>query len=364
MQQLNAGNVLSSSLVSMKLRDAIYGGLDFDEFLDSLAVTNPDVLNQLRNDLSLQRAYYIPRSQSDTAKAIYRLISIGIIDSYTIDYQNNLYTVTFTKKEEEDYFKGLRILFERYTSQKTAEVKIDEVRSDFDVQSQTNKATVISTCLKHLTDFVYNKIADKRLQAIKDMMDLCETAIQIDDPIAQSAEIKDEIYYYFNAKYSRFGNEAVVDDLSIAASMPDDRAQSDYMATIDKYLDLMENDKTGEFKNNIKHLRGSAMRMLRSFPDEPHYLILKSYSLFILSDTIVGLMEEGKNELVKGLILWKQIDDTVSITSFIELFKSRINTHIDNDAVDAMFDVVEDEFYSLYHSQWLKKFNNKFITTN
>jgi ATP-dependent DNA helicase RecQ len=364
-QELTKNGAIPVNLVSTKLKDAVYGGLDYSEFLDSLGLTNAETVNRLKADLALQRAFYIPRSQSDTAKAIYRLISIGIIDSYTIDYQNNLYTVLFTKKEDEDYFDSLRTLFERYTSQKTAKAKIQDVKDDFEVQSRTNRATVISICLKHLTDFVYSKIADKRLQAINDMIALCETAIQIENPIRQSAEVKDEIYYYFNAKYSRFGNDAIVNGISVPASMPDDREQiGDFNDLIEKYLDLSENDQTGEFKNNIKHLRGSAMRMLRSFPDEPHYLILKSYSLFILSDTIASLLEEGKNELIKGLISWKRVDEAFNVETFVTFFKTRINRHVDNELIDAMFDLVEDEFYSSYYSQWLKKFNDQFITSN
>ena len=37
------------------------------------------------------------------------------------------------------------------------------------------------------------------------MVGLCEETIVVNDPIQQSEKIKENIYYYFNAKYSREG---------------------------------------------------------------------------------------------------------------------------------------------------------------
>ena len=92
-----------------------FDGLDYPDFVESLNIPNEQAKQRLLNledeqSLELQRAYFIPRSQDDTAKAIYRLVSITSLVSYTIDYQNKLYTIQFTKKTDQDYYCSLEEL--------------------------------------------------------------------------------------------------------------------------------------------------------------------------------------------------------------------------------------------------------------
>ena len=68
----------------------------------------------------------------------------------------------------------------------------------------------------------------------------------------------------------------------IQASMPDDYDNGLMLEKcINKYIELVENEETGEFISNIKHLRGSCMKMLRQHPDRPEFRVLKSFTLFI-----------------------------------------------------------------------------------
>lgn len=368
MMQLIVPGGPSIFIVSNLLRDAVFHGWDYLEFVESLNIKNDRLLQKLQMlddelSLDLQRAYFIPRSPDDTAKAIYRLVSIGIIDSYGIDYQNKLYTITFTKKPEREYYRSLEELIARYTSKNVAKRRIEKLKKEATRDIKAGKATVISKCLEYLTDFIYDKIKEKRLQAIDDMVRLCQTSINISDPLTQNKYIKDEIYYYFNAKYSRrkFLERTPNEDLE--ASMPDDLDDElPIVATIEKYISLVENDGTGEFISNIKHLRGSTMRMLRSNPDKPQYRILKSFSLFILADTIRPLMKEAKQELVRGLIDWKHNEDPqLKVQVFIIDFKNRIKNHVLNYNVEKDFDDIEDHYYALYYSTWIGNFNKYFL---
>ncbi len=308
----------------------------------------------------MQKAYYLPRSQEDTAKAIYRLISIGIIDSYTIDYQNKLYKVFFAKKSDNDYYELLRKLIARYTSKNVAKREIDELIRINKTKLEEGKATVISICLEYLTKFIYDKIKQKRLQAIDDMVRLCQNSIAEKDPIKQNKFIKDEIYYYFNAKYSRldYTEHSIGEEASLLKDYHDGLGTEE---TISKYLRLVEDERTGELITNIKHLRGSAMRLLRSY-EKPQYRILKSFSLFILADTIRSIAAEAKEELVKGLIEWKQNENPeLNVQQFILKFKERLKQHVIRPEFENEFSDIEDIFYSMYYSSWTKKFSNKFL---
>ncbi len=350
------------------LKDAVYDSVEYVDFLDSLNIKNEELLLKLNDkedqlSLELQRAYFLPRSQEDTAKAIYRLVSINIIESYTIDYQNKLYEVEFKKKTNDEYFEALESLIARYTSKNVAKREIERIKNESEQEIEEGKATAISKCLEYLTDFIYDKIKEKRLQAIDDMVRLCQTSVQITDPQIQNQYVKDEIYYYFNAKYSRRKFIERTRNGDFDASMPDDLDEElGIEETIEKYLSLSENEETGEFISNIKHLRGSTMRMLRSNPDKPQYRIMKSFSLFIMGDSIKELINEAKEELVRGLILWKQKENpSLNVQNFILEFKERVKSHVIRYDVEKAFDDIEDIFYSQYYATWTNNFNKQFL---
>ncbi len=206
---------------------------------------------------------------------------------------------------------------------------------------------------------------EKRLQAIDDMVRLCKTSINIKDSLKQNEYVKDEIYYYFNAKYSRVNYKEYTSDGDLDASMPDDIADDLLIdQTIDKYIGpggLVLNEKTGELLSNIKHLRGSAMRMLRSYPEKPQYRILKSFSLFILADSAIALIDEAKQELVKGLANWKRNENSdLDVQRFIIHFKKMVSPHIMRYDVEKAFDDIEDIYYASFYATWTADFNNKF----
>lgn len=368
-KQLIKDNNFNSDSVSGLLRDAVNDSLDYSAFINSLEIKNDEILLRLLNledkqSLELQRAYFIPRSKDDTAKAIYRLVSIGIIDSYTIDYQNNLNTITFTKKTDSDYYRSLEELISRYSSKNVAKKEIEKLKQTANKEIKAGKASVIGKCLEYLTDFIYSKIKEKRLQAIDDMVRLCQTSINIVDPLEQNKYVKDEIYYYFNAKYSRRKYIERTRSGDLDASMPDDLDDElPIDETISKYISLVSNEETGEFISNVKHLRGSTMRMLRSNPDKPQFRILKSFSLFMLADTIKELVYEAKQELVRGLIDWKRNEDLeLNVQAFIVHFKNTIADHILNYNVEEAFSDIEDQYFALYYATWTSNFNKHFLT--
>ncbi len=357
--------ILKDDIFSNVLKYALFNELEFSEFVENMCPKDEEIRNKLLNidsewSIELQKAYYIRRNQEDTAKAIYRLVSLGIIDSYTINYQNKLYTVYFTKKKEEDYYHLLEQLVARYTSRNVARLEIKNLVKEKSIHIKNNKATVISVCLEFLTKFIYSRIKAKRLQAIDDMVKLCQNSILIENPETQNNYIKDEIYYYFNAKYSRRG--FAEKNGKLPASMPDD-FDNDFLFEnlINKYIELVENEETGEFISNVKHLRGSSMKMLRQHPERPEFRILKSYTLFILADSINGLLTEAKDEIIQSLIDWKNLESDFNPIEFSKVFVKRIKEHITTYNIEKEFDDIEDVYYSKYYAIWTSKFANQFL---
>ena len=276
------------------------------------------------------------------------------------------------KHDEQWYLVRLEEYVSRYTSKNRAKTLINKLVAEKRALIEGGEATPISVCLEFLTDFIYDSIRKKRRQAIDDMLALCRTAVGIEDLTKQNLYIKDEIFYYFNAKYSRPGFvENVTDERGDAqhqpASMPDD--QNDTLPSekfIDKYLDLVENTDTGEFINNVKHLRGSCMRLLRSYPDEPHLLILKSFSLFVLSASVDSLRQEAVAEFVKGLSNWSQqadggIIESFSPSEFVDQFSDRLSAHVEFATITVYLTEALEVFYASYYSKWLRNLNDKIL---
>lgn len=366
LQLLEKGKIQEDIFTNV-IKYAVFNDLEYSEFVENMCPNDEESRKKLLDfdsewAIELQKAYYIRRNQADTAKAIYRLVSIGIIDSYTIDYQNKIYTVYFSKKEDTDYFRLLEELVARYTSKNIAKDVIKNLRKEKDDLIKKNKATTISVCLEYLTKFIYRRIKAKRLQAIDDMVKLCQTSILINDPEKQNNYIKDEIYYYFNAKYSRRSYFERTPKGDIPASMPDDHDNEVFFDSfINKYIKLVENVETGEFISNVKHLRGSCMKMLRQYPDRPEFRVLKSFTLFVLADSITGLLVEAKDELIQSLIDWKNVDPDFSPIEFSNDFINRIQKHILNYDIQKEFDDIEDAYYSKYYATWTSKFANQFL---
>ena len=326
-----------------------------------MPLTNEEDRTLLLETAMLKVKYYIPRNEDDTAKAIYRLTSINIIDTYTIEYQQQVYKVKLSKKTDDQYFANYQSLVERYTSKEEARKLREKCERDL---YENEKSTVISKCLEHLTNFIYDKIADKRKRAINDMVSLCDETIGILDPIEQSKKIKDNIYYYFNAKYSRDGNVAQTE----TGEMVDADLNKDFVydlpieETVWKYIEkIIDFDDNGAQVNNIKHLRGATMRMLRGTSGAPQFNILKSYSLYLLSPNSPQLVQEAIEELKIGINSWSKLEpDTFIFEKFFLRFKENIKQHT-GEIHDELFGDVDDDYYTTKNLNWLNKFNHKFL---
>lgn len=348
-----------------KTLNALNENLVFVEFINSFDTLHLTDIDLLKVDLQLKDFYYSPRSKADTAKAVYRLNSLGIIDTYTINYQDKYYSVSARKKSVSNHFQILEELFTRYTSQQRAKLLLEKV------MEEQNGRSIYKTCTVALTNFVYDLVAKKRLQAIDDMIDLCEmsqseietlTGEKIElpkNPTIQNQVIKEEIYYYFNAKYSRKDNQAIEREITVSASLPDDFNKLNFEELVWKYILLTDTDETGEFRTNVKHLRGSSQKMLRAYPEVPEFMVLKSFSLFILSETTPSLLDDAKDEIVKALELQNLEGD--KLIDFIERFIASVKVHYQGAEIEEAFNEILSAAVLNNQLKKIKSFNYKFL---
>lgn len=244
--------------------------------------------------------YYKPTN--DTGRLIYRMHSMGFLEDYLIDYnKNNLYSCTFRKNNSiDDYVEIIEKYFRRYLSENTAVENIAEL------QSRLTKPSLIENiieCLYYLSEFSYKEIASKRKRATNEIESVLNTSVTdpnyIADWFQQNLYIKEQIYFYFNAKYARIGFKINGNPFSLL-----DDYQERLMGKqeiLDKYLEVYRLDGTEQ--NNYKHMMGSCKKILRSLSEtdlnnEWLLRLLKAFSMYSVNNA--SYISEANTEIELG----------------------------------------------------------------
>lgn len=239
---------------------------------------------------------------NDTGRLIYRMHCMGLLEDYLIDYnKNNLYSCTFRKFNSiDEYTAIIEKYLRRYLSENTA------MRNIAELQSRLTKPTLIENiieCLYFLSEFSYKEIASKRKRATDEIESVLNTSITepnyVADWFQQNLYIKEQIYFYFNAKYSRIGFKINGKPLSL---LDDYQEKSmDKQEILDKYLKVYQLEGTEQ--NNYKHMMGSCKKILRSLSEtdlnsEWLLRLLKAFSMYSVNNA--SYISEANEELEKG----------------------------------------------------------------
>lgn len=278
---------------------------DFMDFLFHLDENSVIDLPNLDDDIKqkLHFVYHRDRENSnDTGRLIYRMHSMGFLEDYLIDYNNNsLYTCTFKKYLEiNDYVKIIEKYLRRYLSENTAMNYVEELKN------RLNKKALIDNILESLyflSEFSYKEIANKRKRATDEIESMLNASISNDDYVNnwfnQNLFVKEEIYFYFNAKYARIGFKIGGQSFSLL-----DDYQEHVMTKpeiLEKYLGVFGLDGTEQ--NNYKHMMGSCKKILRSLPEtelnnEWLLRLLKAFAMYSVNNA--SYISEANSELELG----------------------------------------------------------------
>ena len=261
---------------------------------------------------------YTKDDSADVAKAIYRMCCIGLIDDFTQKYESKdcgYYRIVSSKLPEGGYYEKLKEFLMRYYSEVKAEQEISkakEMRGDNEIHK----------CLAYLTEFVYEKVAIKRKNALDDIRDFCMNGSNPEEQwLAMNESMKDDLYFYFNSKYARHDYHApngeqfsLTDDLDGKDDVEFANV-NDYYEMVDKYIRVVDDDITGTAGSpidSIKHLRG-AIRLIthRSFKTPPpSLLLLNAYCLLYLKGyDKSALYEEIKTSYIDGYKSFKVLTE-------------------------------------------------------
>lgn len=269
------------------------------------------------------------RSKQETFRAVYRLSVVGAIEDYTVDYKARLIEAIVRKRSEDEYIKTLTTYVSRYMSYEEAKRVPDEIR-------QRKGETVLQKCLGYLIEFVYNRIAKRR----KEAMDVMEQAAKVGAYPNQGTLDKSEaecrkdfadfVNSYFDSRYT-----------------PELRG---YLYDYDLDLVWRYIDKVQGEPDPAKHLLGSCNRLLTENPNHAALLMLRAYARLVLGYSQEDVIEDFE----RGL---KSFEDAADRSTLIRAI-SRFYGEVERQNTSAL--PVIAGAISRRHLNWLKEFNQRF----
>ena len=311
---------------------------------------------------ALEKGFYCDRNSSDTLKAIYRLMSIGIVNDYEIDYRRRTVLLKFSSDGIPQIYKSnLKEFFKRYFSEVQSQNRINQLN----IENENDINETITKCLKALIEFVYEETEEKRFQGIKEMVEAVQQGLPRpnESPIEGNKRFKEEIYYYFNAKYARKYVLPTGEAASLVADTEIGKISN--FNICEKYFRVLREDR-GAYLSNLKHLRGSTQKILRAVNQNNACLkILKAFSLYQLSQTQTYFIDEVINPV-----------DGLFVNGFVSLFQesnwklSELQIALDKLEIECNRYYPEHRFknewlacresiYLKHHNWWLSNFINR-----
>lgn len=305
------------------------------------------------------------RDKPATDKAIYRMVCIGLIDDFTIDYNKDLYQLSLVRKAPGSYFAALQEFYGRYYSQDAAHQRVKHLKAS-DIKEE------IRICLEELTHFIYDKTMKKRRRAMDDMKAFCVNGVMPGRDWKESnEELKDYLYYYFNSKYARQGNET---ESGEPYSLLDDTEGGKRSAfpVVQKYMKVTDDrtDVSGTPVDNIKHLQGAIRLIRRSLVKEnPSLQMLNAFCLFFLgTEGNEALTKERNEDFYNGFVtLYEEAEPVAShegVIDFLDAFCRQVSEEgnvQEREEVVTYLAEAREQLLFLVHSQSMSDITDKYI---
>ena len=302
--EIKAMFFITSDSFDKKIREVLNNSLDLEDLIFNIDKEKIKLYEHIteENKKKLEVIFYRDRHTSDTGRLIYRLHSMGFLIDYTYDYKIKIYNCTFKKEKSIDvYLNNIENYLRRYLSENSTLEMIGKLHSKITYEEVYFVDDIIE-CLYFLAEFSYNEIAEKRKTATDEIQDTLIKAIGYKDWFEQNKFIKEQIYFYFNAKYAR--KEFKIDNENYSLLEDYNNYSENKInpnSILDKYLEVFKLEGTEQ--NNYKHMMGSCKKILQSLSvsdlnKEWVLRLLKAFSMYAVNNS--AYRSEANMELKKG----------------------------------------------------------------
>lgn len=195
-----------------------------------------------------QKANNYKRPREFAEKAIHRLLLIGVIKDYTIDYANDEFTIYLTGFSKEEIIKTYGKYVDSYLYSR-GQVEIEKANKFIDLSNEE----FVLKMVELLLHFIYDVIEKGRRRALYEVF-LAFSNSPDDNTIRQKI-----LRYLEVTQFSENLDEILLSD----------------NGGLNECKDLFESITS---PNEAAELRGQVSRMLESYPDHPALLILRALS--------------------------------------------------------------------------------------
>lgn len=361
-------NLLNKSSISL------FHGDDTEIKLQELKQFNGFLTSLLNAEVGVEVIAFISYIQSepklkiegtdtDIAKAIYRMTCIGLIEDFTQDYSQSQYRIVSIRRKEGEYYEALENFLRRYYTADRAHEEIKNVyHYKLNLVSENALQNEIYRCLGYLTEFVYDKISTKRKRAINDMRNFCLQGIdESKDWKEINEELKDSIYFYFNSKYAKDDNLAANGE-SYSLTKDTNGGKESSVDILFKYLGINEPDIIGSNMpiDNVKHLQGAVRLIRRSLTDQnPSISLLNTFCLLFLgTKDNENLEHELHDSYIEGMTIFE--DRIKNSVEFWDMF-DKYNESISKFSNQEQLSNLKKEVILKIHSQKLKNITDQYL---
>jgi len=268
----------------------------------------------------IQKLYWNFRNYLDTTNAIYRLFSIGIINDFIIDYQNQQFTLIIIKKDESEIINNIFNKISNYISK-------NQALQVFEQLQKTSGKSIISKAVNYYEKYLFNYIDKKKTKSFNILPKIIQNSKE------NPEQISTYINSYFHAKYL-----------------------SNFITLEENIFDLIE--KYFETKNilldELHHIKKSTEIVLNTQENNYKLLILNGIANCLLN------FENDKK-------IYKAIENLTSGINILRSNNSRIETNKLIEKILSIFSKnnleikskVETLFLVKMHSNWLASLNIK-----
>ena len=247
-------------------------------------------------------------SMGNVQKALQRLLVLGVISDYTVDYSAREIHVKPGSIEAVDIQAKYAIYVKGYN-----EGRISMELRKLARVPETPKRRYVLNAARVLTEFVYDTIEKGRRRGLREMVNATEAALRSRDP---DRTLRTRIVRYFESTYSE-ELTAVVESADLGFSK------------IPEIIDGVAIETDGEVVGGIRSaneaagLRGGVSRYLESTPDHPGLLALRALAELHCKDYSVSAIRDDF-EAACNFAITRYSSDRKTLTSFVSYFMRKI----------------------------------------
>ncbi|MEX1001962.1 MAG: RecQ family ATP-dependent DNA helicase [Crocinitomicaceae bacterium] len=202
--------------------------------------------------------------RNNLEKAVHRLLLLGVVSDYTIDYTTNEFRIVLSGVTKERVIEQFCRYVEGYNRGRVAQERIKILE-----HKDLPFADFIQQAARVLIAFIYDTIEKGRRRAFREILSMSEEAALVGSN-KQDTLIRDRVLRYLETTYSE-EIQQILDDVGSFENLK---------IIFDGGVTAESGEAIGGVRSShdAAEIRGQVARYLESYPDHPGLLLLRSLS--------------------------------------------------------------------------------------